>query len=69
MPLRKGRVAADSARSTLIRPPAPITAIATRVHGLTDQDVQAAPAWGQIADQVRALLDGAWIAAHNARVE
>ncbi|MFI5527040.1 exonuclease domain-containing protein [Kitasatospora sp. NPDC051853] len=69
VPVDGGQVRPEQARSTLIRPPQPITRFATGVHGLTDQDVAAAPAWPVIADQVLADLNGAWIVAHHASTE
>jgi DNA polymerase III epsilon subunit-like protein len=41
----------------------------SRIHGITDRDVAAAPAWGEVAPDVLRLLDGAWIVAHSATVE
>ena len=69
LPIHAGQVSPATGWSTLIRPPAPITAMATRIHGISNHDVQNAPTWTETADQVRTLLDGAWIAAHNASVE
>ncbi len=69
LPIHFGQVSAATGWSTLIRPPVPITPMATKIHGISNQDVRTAPAWAETADQVRALLDGAWIAAHNAGVE
>jgi len=69
LPVRAGQVAPANGWSALIRPPVPITPMATKIHGISNQDVQGSPTWAQTADRVRALLDGAWIAAHNASVE
>ena len=69
LPVHAGQVSAATGWSTLIRPPVPITPMATRIHGISDHDVRDAPTWDQAADRVRSLLDGAWIAAHNASVE
>ncbi|MZE75792.1 3'-5' exonuclease [Streptomyces xinghaiensis] len=60
---------ADSAREWLIRPPRPVTWHATRVHGLTAEDLSDCPPWEEVADQVQDVLGGAWICAHNAHVE
>jgi exodeoxyribonuclease X len=69
VPVENGRPVPACARATLVHPPRPITPFATRVHHITDQHVAGAPAWKEIAEQVKADLDGAWIAAHNAHVD
>ncbi|MFF9982843.1 3'-5' exonuclease [Streptomyces erythrochromogenes] len=69
IPIENGHPVPDASRSALIRPPVAISYMATRVHGITNKQVQNAPAWPEVADEVRADLDGAWIAAHNASVE
>jgi DNA polymerase III epsilon subunit family exonuclease len=50
----------------LVRPSRPIPAEATAVHGIDDEDVASAPPFGEIADELFELLDGAVFAAHNA---
>jgi DNA polymerase III epsilon subunit-like protein len=56
--------------SWLVKPSRPITALVTRkVHGISNTHVATAPAFAQIGHQVRALLEGRWLVAHNARVE
>ncbi|MFE9425249.1 exonuclease domain-containing protein [Kitasatospora sp. NPDC006697] len=69
IPVVNGRPVPSSARSTLLRPPTPITPFATRVHHITNQAVATAPTWEQVGAQVHADLEGAWIAAHNAHVD
>ncbi|MEV6861562.1 3'-5' exonuclease [Streptosporangium subroseum] len=69
IPIDAGRPVPQSGNSTLIRPPRPISRFATRIHHITDQDVNDAPDWESIAPAVQADLDGAWIAAHNAHVD
>jgi DNA polymerase III epsilon subunit-like protein len=69
IPIVDGRPVPESAKTTLVRPPQPITAFATGVHHLTNTDVAHAPTWTSIAPYVQADLDGAWIAAHNASVD
>ncbi|MER6178556.1 3'-5' exonuclease [Streptosporangium sp. NPDC001681] len=69
IPITAGRPVPQSAHSTLIRPPRPITAFATRIHHITNHDVDSAPRWESIARAVQANLDGVWIAAHNAHVD
>ncbi len=58
---------AETARFTrLVRPSRPIPADATAVHGIADGDVADAPRFGEIADELLCLLDGAVFVAHNA---
>jgi DNA polymerase III epsilon subunit-like protein len=57
-------------RSWLIRPAAPITAIVTRkVHGISNAEVAARPAWSAVAGEVAAVLAGRVLVAHHASVE
>lgn len=53
----------------LVRPDQPITAMARRVHGITEDMVAAAPVFADIAADVRARLEGAVLVAHNAGVD
>ncbi len=69
VPVRNRAVDGSTARSWLIRPPAPIQTRVVRVHGITNTAVQSCPAWPEVADDVSHCLDGAWIAAHSASVE
>jgi DNA polymerase III epsilon subunit family exonuclease len=53
----------------LVRPCLAIPADATAVHGITDQDVAAAPQFAHIAHELAALLDEAVFVAHNAQFD
>ena len=55
--------------SWLVKPERPIKYFATRIHGITTQDVADAPSFGSIADEVRASLDVSALIAHNAHVD
>lgn len=55
--------------SWLVHPARPIKPFATRIHGLTNNDVVAAPKMAYIKDTVTATLQGAAIVAHNAHVD
>lgn len=55
--------------SWLVRPDQPIKYFATRIHGLTNQDVADAPVFADIQDDVRSALAGAALVAHNAHVD
>ncbi len=53
----------------LVKPVQPINPIASRIHGLTDQDVATAPSFAEISKSVIGLLADAPIVGHNVRVE
>lgn len=53
----------------LVKPARPITPIARRIHGLTNQDVADAPSFTQVEDEVRRALDVDVLVAHNAHVD
>ena len=51
---------------TLVNPQRPISPGARRVNGLSDAELQPAPLFASIADQVLARIDGAMLVCHNA---
>ena len=55
--------------SWLVKPPRPITPIARRIHGLTNQQVVDAPSFAEVDDEVRRTLDVDVLVAHNAHVD
>jgi exodeoxyribonuclease X len=55
--------------SWLVKPARPIGSMATRIHGLTNQDVADAPAFADIEADVRLALDADVLVAHNAHVD
>lgn len=55
--------------SWLVKPPRNIKYYATRIHGLTDKDVEGAPVIGDLQDQVRIALEADVLIAHNAHVD
>jgi len=55
--------------SWLTKPPRSVKYFATRIHGLTDKDLAAAPTFSEIADKVRRALDADVLVAHNAHVD
>lgn len=54
---------------TLLDPGRPISIFGTRAHGLRDEDVAGQPPIASICPQLRDLLDGTAIVAHNAQVD
>jgi exodeoxyribonuclease X len=56
-------------KSWLVKPERPIMYFATRIHGLTNDDVADAPAFADIEDEVRRFLDDSVLVAHNAHVD
>lgn len=69
LPIVNGTPDTSTAGAWLIRPPVPVTPFAARIHGLTNDRLADCPPWADVADQVRSMLDGAWICAHNAHVD
>jgi exodeoxyribonuclease X len=55
--------------SWLVKPPYVIKYFATRIHGITNQDVADAPDFEAIADEVGQALDVPALVAHNAHVD
>lgn len=56
-------------RHWLLKPSQPITPMATRIHGIREEDLAGAPAFEDIADDVFELIDRAALIGHNVRVE
>jgi len=52
--------------SSLVNPGCPISAGATAIHGITEEMVESAPLFHDIADEVLSLLEDAVLVAHNA---
>jgi exodeoxyribonuclease X len=53
----------------LFQPEEPITPMARRIHGISDDMVAGAPVFASLAADVQARLDGAVLVAHNAGVD
>ncbi|SEE48585.1 3'-5' exonuclease [Jiangella alba] len=60
---------AGPAVSWAIRPPAPITEIARRIHGISNSDVAAQPPISAVADDIAAAMAGRVFVAHAAYVD
>ncbi|MGW2022012.1 3'-5' exonuclease [Streptomyces decoyicus] len=69
LPVRNGRPDKSTAGAWLTRPRRPVTPVAARIHGLTNERLANKPGWEEIADQVHGLLGTSWICAHNAHVD
>jgi exodeoxyribonuclease X len=67
VPIINGIIAEPT--SWLVKPPRPIAYMATRIHGLKDQDVAAAQAFADIEGEVRRALNADVLVAHNAHVD
>lgn len=67
VPIVAGRIGEPA--SWLVRPPEAITWQATRVHGITNQEVADLPGIDAVAQDVRAHLDGVVVVAHNAGID
>lgn len=53
----------------LCKPDEPITGMARRIHGITNDVVATAPVFAEVAAEVRRHLSGAVLVAHNASVD
>jgi DNA polymerase III epsilon subunit-like protein len=69
LPIRNGAPDTSTAGAWLVHPPVPVTPFAARVHGLTNERLADCPPWEAVAGDIEAMLEGAWLAAHNASVE
>ena len=64
VPVAAGIIGAPA--SWLVKPPRPVSRIAARIHGLTNEALAAAPAFADIESEVREALDADVLVAHNA---
>jgi exodeoxyribonuclease X len=55
--------------SWLVKPEHSIKYFATRIHGITNQDVAGAPTFAAVEDEIRKALDADALVAHNAHVD
>jgi exodeoxyribonuclease X len=55
--------------SWLVRPAKPITPMARRIHGISNEQVADAPVFADIRDEVLAVLAGAALVGHNVHVD
>ncbi|MEU4231986.1 exonuclease domain-containing protein [Nonomuraea sp. NPDC026600] len=53
----------------LVKPPRPITPLACRIHGISNQQVASDPPAAEYAADIMAVFDGAIFVAHNAHVD
>lgn len=53
-------------RYYLIKPPCKFSTYNVQIHGLTEQDVEAAPTWDQIWPEINALTKNSLLIAHSA---
>ena len=64
VPVAAGIIGAPA--SWLVKPPRPVSRIAARIHGLTNEALAVAPAFADIESEVREALDADVLVAHNA---
>lgn len=67
VPIVDGKIGEPT--SWLVKPPWPISYMARRIHGLSNDDVADAPAFADVADEVQQALDADALIAHNAHVD
>jgi CBS domain-containing protein len=65
LPLAAGRLDEASALRRLVNPGEPIPAVATRIHGIDDAAVAAAPAFGAVWPEFSAAMSGAVVIGHT----
>jgi DNA polymerase III epsilon subunit-like protein len=53
----------------LLRPPRPITGLATRIHGISNPDVADAPSVAAVAAEIQAALAGPIVVGHQVHVD
>jgi DNA polymerase-3 subunit epsilon len=70
VPVARGEVVLDGVRGTAVRLPAGVDVGESAVlHGLTADDLAAAPELADVERELRAALQGRVLAAHHARIE
>jgi len=70
VPVTRGEVVLDGVRGTVVRPPAGVEVGRSAVmHGLTDDDLAAAPRLVDVGLELRAALQGRVLVAHHAPIE
>jgi exodeoxyribonuclease X len=67
VPIRSGII--GEPMSWLVKPDGPIKHFASRIHGLTNQDVADCPPFEDISGHVLAALDADALVAHNAHID
>ncbi|GAB2962447.1 exonuclease domain-containing protein [Nonomuraea fastidiosa] len=53
----------------LVKPPSPITPLARRIHGISNEQVASAPPAAEYAAEIGAILEDTIFVAHNAHVD
>ncbi|GAA2862657.1 exonuclease domain-containing protein [Nonomuraea rubra] len=53
----------------LVKPPSPITPLARRIHGISNEQVASAPLAAEYASEIGAILEDTIFVAHNAHVD
>ncbi|MFF4195192.1 exonuclease domain-containing protein [Nonomuraea sp. NPDC001831] len=67
VPIAQGTV--EEPLTWLVKPPRPITPLACRIHGISNQQVASAPPSAEYAPDIMAAFGGAIFVAHNAHVD
>ena len=70
VPVTRGEVVLDGVHGTVVRPPAgAVVGESAVLHGITDDDLAAAPGLADVAPELRAALQGRVLVAHHAPIE
>ena len=67
VPIERGVIGEPA--TWLFQPGQPITSMARRIHGISNEMVKDAPVFASLAAEVQARLDSAVFVAHNANVD
>jgi len=67
VPVRRGKI--GQARTWLVRPPTPITWQVRRIHGISNEEVAAAPTIEEVAGDIRRTLGGAIPVGHGVHID
>jgi DNA polymerase III epsilon subunit family exonuclease len=59
----------EASMACLVDPGMPIPSRAVAIHGISNEDVQGAPTFGEVAPNLLAMAEGAIIVAHNVRFD
>ncbi len=64
--IQEGKLLELKRLNLLVKPPIPISAESSRIHGITDQTVQSMPSFAEVADQIIDLFqESDLVVAHN----
>ncbi|WP_343642001.1 3'-5' exonuclease [Roseateles sp.] len=66
--IRRGKIEEHS-REWLVLPKSPVTAQATRIHGISNADLAGKPGFSEVGEEIMCVLGGRAIVGHNVSVD